>query len=89
MKTRRQAVKEHAMQTIRICRKLESITPHLPELSPLVGKTVEFIVREESAEFGPADGTATQWVNPLRGSVLRDDDPFGPAVDPEEWEVNR
>ena len=38
------------MQTIRICRKLESINPHLPELTPLVGKTVEFIVREESAE---------------------------------------
>jgi hypothetical protein len=77
------------MQTIRICRKLESITPHLPELTPLVGKTVEFIVREESAEeVAPAEN-AMSWVNPLRGSVLRDDDPFGPAVPPEDWEANR
>jgi len=77
------------MQAIRICRKLESITPHLPELSPLVGKTVEFIVREECAEETALPGNAQPWVNPLRGSVLRDDDPFGPAVPPEGWEADR
>lgn len=77
------------MQAIRICRKLESITPHLPELQPLVGKTVEFIVREESAGEAPPAENAKPWINPLRGSVLRDDDPFGPAVPPEEWEANR
>jgi len=27
--------------------------------------------------------------NPLKGSVLRYDDPFGPAVDPDDWEVLR
>ena len=27
--------------------------------------------------------------NPLKGSVLRYDDPFEPAVDPDDWEVNR
>ncbi len=75
------------MNTIRICRTLESITPHLPELKPLVGKKVEFIVREEPSHDAPA--METPQVNPLRGSVLRDDDPFGPAVAPEDWEANR
>lgn len=77
------------MQTIRICRKLESITPHLPELTPLLGKTVEFIVREESAGEVAVTGNAMPRVNPLRGSVLRDDDPFGPAVPAEDWEANQ
>ena len=27
--------------------------------------------------------------NPLKGSVLRYDDPFGPACPPEDWEVLR
>lgn len=76
------------MTTIRICRKLESTTPYLPELAPLVGKTVELIVREEERSQTPA-APADKWVNPLRGSVLRDDDPFGPAVPAEEWEANR
>jgi hypothetical protein len=26
---------------------------------------------------------------PLAGSVLKYDDPFEPAVDPDDWEVNR
>ncbi len=77
------------MQTIRICRKLESITPHLPELMPLLGKTVEFIVREELSNEAIVAGNANPWVNPLRGSLLRDDDPFGPAVPAEEWEANQ
>jgi hypothetical protein len=80
---------DYSMQTIRICRKLESITPHLPELSPLVGKTVEFIVREEFTDETPATKNTPPWVNSLRDSILRDDDPFGPAVPPDEWEANR
>jgi hypothetical protein len=35
------------MTTIRIRRKLESETLHLPELKPLIGKNVEIIVLEE------------------------------------------
>jgi len=35
------------MNAIRIRRKLESDTPHLPELKPLIGKEVEIIVLEE------------------------------------------
>ena len=37
------------MNAVRIRRKLESDTPHLPELKPLVGKNVEIIVLEEPA----------------------------------------
>lgn len=75
------------MQVIRICRKLESISPHFPELRPLVGKIVEFIVREDPADKSSPD-TAEPWVNPLRGSVLCDNDPFGPAFASDEWEAN-
>ena len=37
------------MNAVRIRRKLESDTPHLPELKPLIGKNVEIIVLEEPA----------------------------------------
>jgi hypothetical protein len=36
------------MNAVRIHRKLESETLHLPELKPLVGKAVEIIVLEET-----------------------------------------
>ena len=35
------------MDTVRIRRKLESETLHLPELKPLIGKNVEIIIQEE------------------------------------------
>ena len=35
------------MNSVRIRRKLESETLHLPELKPLIGKNVEIIVQEE------------------------------------------
>jgi hypothetical protein len=37
------------MNAIRIHRKLESETLHLPELKPLLGKNVEIVVQEEAA----------------------------------------
>ncbi len=37
------------MTTIRIQRTLDSETLHLPELRPLLGKTVEIIVQEQQA----------------------------------------
>lgn len=43
------------MSAIHIRRKLDSDTLHLPELQPLIGKTVEIIVREE-AEPGAVEG---------------------------------
>jgi len=41
------------MSTIRIHRKLESETLHLPELRPLVGKNVEIVVQEEPPSEKP------------------------------------
>jgi hypothetical protein len=37
------------MNGVRIRRKLESDTLHLPEIKPLIGKTVEILIREETA----------------------------------------
>jgi len=37
------------MNAVRIRRKLDSDTLHLPELKPLIGKNVEIIVLEEQA----------------------------------------
>ncbi len=37
------------MSTIRILKKIESETMYLPELKPLIGKTVEIIVKEQPA----------------------------------------
>ena len=45
------------MNAVRICRKLESDTLHLPELKPLIGKNVEIIVLEEpTPAFIPGTG---------------------------------
>jgi hypothetical protein len=46
------------MNAIRVRKKINSETIHLPELRPLIGKTVEIIVREEPA--APA-GTEKDW----------------------------
>jgi hypothetical protein len=64
-----------------------TLTPdilNLPELKPFLGKAVEIIVREELQ----ATHEPSAWVSPLAGSLLRDDDPFGPAVSDDEWDVN-
>jgi len=37
------------MNAVRIRRRLDSDTLHLPELKPLIGKNVEIIVQEEQA----------------------------------------
>ncbi len=37
------------MKPIRVRKKIESETIHLPELRPLIGKTVEIVVTEEPA----------------------------------------
>ena len=76
------------MQAIRVTKTLDSETLYLPQLRPFMGQEVEIIVlpTEVRAERLSGHGTAT---NPLSGSVLRDDDPFGPAVPAEEWEACR
>ncbi len=75
------------MQAITLTKKLESETLYLPELRPFVGREVEITIREApAAKPSPAPAKSP---NPLAGSVLRDDDPFGPAVPPEDWEACR
>jgi hypothetical protein len=46
------------MATIIIRKRIDSETLHLPELKPLIGKTVEIVVREErpAALAGPRTG---------------------------------
>jgi hypothetical protein len=39
---------ERSMNTIRVRMRLDSDTPPLPELKPLIGKSVEIVVREET-----------------------------------------
>ena len=48
------------MAAIRIRRKLDSETLHLPELRPLIGRDVEIVVQEEKGSSAAA---------PLQGSV--------------------
>lgn len=49
------------MNAIRIRKRLDSDTPHLPELRSLIGKTVEIIVLDESpvSEFVPLETEET------------------------------
>jgi hypothetical protein len=78
------------MKVIHIRRKLESDTPHLPELKPLIGKNVEIIVVEDSTSTTRLEvSDSREIVSTLRGSVLRYDDPFEPAVPSDVWEANR
>ena len=45
------------MNAIRICKKLDSDTLHLPELRPLLGRTVEIIVLEDDTAPTTRPGT--------------------------------
>jgi hypothetical protein len=69
------------MNAIRIRTILESETLTLPELRTWVGKSVEVIVLEDT--LARHDVAADR---PLRGSILRDEDPFGPALPTSAWE---
>ncbi len=83
------------MATIHIHRQLSSET--LPELRPLIGKMVDIIVREADGPIVSEEIDKSDWLveagdllnNPLAGSVLRYDDPFGPAIPADEWEANQ
>ena len=70
--------------TVRVRRHIDSLD--LPELAEFLGKEVEIVVTEISKPAtGPSDGDPF----PLRGTVLWFDDPDGPAVPEEDWEVLR
>ena len=52
------------MQSVRIRKRLDAPIPELPELTPLVGKTVEIIAREEPATAGPNIPPYDFWSGP-------------------------
>ena len=74
------------MEAIRLKKHIESETVYLPELRPLIGKDVEIIVLDESDEEGKHPSAVAQY--PLRGSVLRYDEPFEPVAE-DDWEALR
>jgi hypothetical protein len=68
------------MNAIRIRKKLDSATLHLPELLPLVGRTVEIIVLDEGAPGAEAPSTRYDAFFELAGKD---------AVDPEAYKQLR
>ena len=48
------------MHAIHIRMKIDSETLHLPELKPLIGKTVEIVVREQAANPDAANWAALE-----------------------------
>ena len=71
------------MNAIRIRRRLDSETLHLPEINGLLGKMVEIIIIEEG---GDGENPMKKDEFPLRGSVLRFEDPTEPVAE-EDWEA--
>lgn len=65
---------------VRLQRHLTSETLDLPEAREFLGRDVEIVIREVE----PADAALNRY--PLRGSVLRFDDPFEPVA-PDDWEA--
>jgi hypothetical protein len=49
------------MSAIRVRKKIDSETVHLPELRPLIGKTVEIIVREDPSAPASTEGDWEAW----------------------------
>ncbi len=67
-------------QVVRVQRHLDSDTVHLPEAHGLIGRDVEIVIREVEGE------TQRGEPSPLRGSVLRYDEPFEPVAE-DDWEA--
>jgi hypothetical protein len=76
---------------VTIRRKVRAGQTDVPELAAFEGKDVEITVTEVDVsastvpEPWPDNGPTDRY--PLRGSVLRFDDPFGPAAPEEDWEA--
>lgn len=77
------------MAVLHIRRHIDSDTLRIPELRELIGRDVEILVREVE---GPDDqkprmpSVGAEGEYPLRGSVLRYDDPFEPVAE-DDWEA--
>jgi hypothetical protein len=65
---------ENAMQAMRMRRRIESETLHLPELRAFLEKDVEIIVLESAPQAGERPVPTER--SGLRASVLRYDDPL-------------
>jgi len=57
----------------------------LNELPFHAGETVEVIILEQSIGQNSSQDSSSEF--PLQGSVIRYDDPFEPAVSPQEWDA--
>ena len=73
--------------TVRVRRHVSSSNLEVPELEQFIGKEVEIVVTEVPAPEAEEQEAPDRF--PLRGTVLRYDDPYGPAVPPEDWEALR
>lgn len=77
--------------SLTIRRKVRAGQTDVPELAAFEGKDVEITVTEVDTPVSTApepwpDNAPTDRY-PLRGSVLRFDDPFGPAAPEEDWDA--
>jgi hypothetical protein len=75
------------MTAIRIETVVDSETLYLPQLKPLIGKSVEITVRAIPEETPQIEDPS--WVSPLAGSVLEYTEPFESAVPLDEWEASK
>ena len=71
------------MNAVRLRRRIDSETLHLPELRPFVGKDVEIIVLEDGTDEPDLEDALR---TALSGSILRDDDPYTPVAE-DDWEA--
>jgi hypothetical protein len=76
-----------AMTSIRIETTIEGETLYLPQLRPLLGKSVEIVVKELRPSANDAVGA--NWASPLAGTVTEYREPFAPAASSGEWEASR
>ncbi|HEX6962728.1 MAG TPA: hypothetical protein VF175_12735 [Lacipirellula sp.] len=73
------------MSVIRIETQISGDTLYLPQLSALIGKSVEIVVTELPVQ--PRAESPEKWVSPLAGTVIEYTDPFGPVVSPTDWKA--
>jgi hypothetical protein len=78
---------DREMTAIRIETLLEGETLFLPQLKPLVGKSVEIVVTE--LPTGQTTSGYENWTSPLAGTVLSYLGPCEPAASSDEWEASR
>jgi hypothetical protein len=57
-----------------------------PKIRQQVADFIEFLLQKYQPVQAKADVKNTE-AYPLRGSVLRYEDPFGPATEGDDWEV--